>query len=618
MNILEDKYIVNRRTCTYDDIESLIDAFPGGMILTDTNGAIIDLNEPLARILLKTKEELIGAPAAIYLEETIAQSRLMKLEEVLRTKKPVTFIDYERKRWWKTTAIPVKDNKDHVLNIAGFIEDITDQKKQEQQKASDMEEYYKTIIEHSMDILTIINNEGKITYVSPSLSKLLGHDPEKRTNESMYKNIHPDDLSKLQMLFKRVKEHPNLTVNATFRVCNNEGTYRTLETIVTNELKNPLIKGLIIHARDVTDREQSRIELQNQKRYLETLMNSTSEIIFTIDSKQNIGIWNRAAEINTGIKRKDIQGKSIQTIPLFVNISELQEYIKDITLGKPVFLHQIVVKAHGYGKRLWDVSTSLVKKEGQPMGMIFVCKDITYKDESHGKLIPGMSYLISDTTLDPARDLFRSLLKQQWSGFYISRSNEKPEQLFTEITPHFAAITSNRTNDHTISNLEELHHQISTFIHSNKNVVILLDRIDYLVSLFSFHEALNTLYGLADLIKQEQGILLLRVNKLLFTPEQYAFLQEEFSKLPSKEIQYVHLQDDEFHVLEYICEQNQKNSLISQKHICQHFSISKVTAQKRLEELLTKGLIISKKQGRSKFLYVTDKGRELLQKHSIL
>lgn len=618
MYILEDMYIVNRKNCSYDDIESLIDSFPGGMILTDTNGVIIDLNEPLARILLKPKEQLIGTPAAVHLEENIAKSRYKKLEEVLKTKKPLTFIDYERKRWWKTTIIPVKDNKGHILNVAGFIEDITDQKKQEQQKISNMEEYYRTIIEHSMDILTIINGEGKITYVSPSLSTLLGHDPKMRTNESMDKNIHPEDLSKLQILFKRVKEHPDLTVNATFRVRNNEGTYRTLETIVTNELKNPLIKGLIIHARDVTEREQSRIELQNQKRYLETLMNSTSEIIFTIDSKLKIGIWNRAAEINTGIKRKDIHGKSIQTIPLFVNISELQEYIKDITLGKPVFLHQIVVKAHGYGKRLWDVSTSLVKKDDQPMEMIFVCKDITYKDESHGKLIPGMSYLISDTTLDPARDLFKSLLKQQWSGFCISRSNEKPEQLFPEISPHFAAITSDRTNDHTISNLDELHHQISTFIHSKKNVVILLDRIDYLVSLFSFHEVLNTLYGLADLIKQEQGILLLRVNKLLFTPEQYAFLQEEFSKLPSQEIQYVHLQDDEFHILEYIHEQNQKNSLTSQKHICQHYSISKVTAQKRLEELLTKGLIISKKQGRSKFLYVTDKGREILQKHSIL
>lgn len=615
---MEDKTITKTSSENCKHIESLIDSYPGGMILTDTKGVIIDLNEPLARILLKPKKELIGTPAASHLETQAAKSRLKKLEEVLKTKKPVTFIDYERKRWWKTIAIPVKDEKDRIVNIAGFIEDITDQKIEEQQKVSSMEEYYKTIIEHSMDILTIINAEGKITYVSPSLSQLLGHDPKKRTNESMDKNIHPEDSSKLEIIFKRIKEHPDLTVNATFRVRHNDGTYRTLETIVTNELKNPLIKGLIIHARDITEREKSRIEIQNQKRYLETVMNSTSEIIFTIDSKLRIGIWNRAAETNTGIKRREIQGKTIQNIQLFVNTSELEEYIKDVGLEKPVFLHQLVVKAKGYGKRLWDVSTSVVKKEDKTTELLFVCKDITYKDESHGKLIPGLSYLISDTTLDPARDLFKSLLKQQWAGFYISRSTEKPELLFPEITPHFAAICSNQTKDHTISSLEELYSQISTFIHSKKNVVILLDRIDYLVSLFSFHEVLNTLYSIADLIKQEQGILLLRVNKLLFTPEQYAFLQEEFNKLPAQEIQYVHLKDDEFYILQYVYEQNQKNSLVSQKHICNHYSISKVTAQKRLEQLLSKSLILSRKQGRSKFLHVTDKGREILQKHSIL
>jgi len=616
--ILEEWSIPKKTKNSYEDLELLIDSFPGAMIITDKNGIILDLNEPLAIILLKPKKDLIGTPAIDHLEDHAAKSRFEILQKVVQKKKPITFVDYERKRWWKTTAIPLMDNKGDVVKVAGYIEDITEEKEKEKKRLLNTEEYYQTLIEQSVDLISIVDETGQIKYHSPSLKRMLGYDPKERKNRSMREHIHSDDIEKLQIIFKRSLAHPDHTINANFRVKHKDGGYRNIETIINNQIDNPLIQGLIIHARDVTDRERSRVEIQNQKRYLETLMNSTSEIIFTIDKQQKIGIWNKAAELNTGVKQKDIQGKTLKQAAIFDNISEIEEYITDIGLSKPAFLPQIVVKGQGYGKRLWDVSPSVVKRDGSPTELVFVCKDITFKDESHGKLIPGVSYIISDTILDPTRDLFKSLLKQQWNGFYISRSNERPEQVFTDIIPHFSVISSDRSNKDNISNLNDLYEKISSFIRENEKPVILLDRIDYLVSLFSFHDVLNTLYRIADIIKQKQGLLLLRVNKLLFTPEQYAFLQEEFNKLPSREIQHVHLRDDEYSILQYIYEQNQKNSLISQKHICNQYSISKVTSQKRLEELLGKGLIISKKQGRSKFLYATEKGKELLQRHSIL
>ena len=153
---------------------------------------------------------------------------------------------------------------------------------------------------------------------------------------------------------------------------------------------------------------------------------------------------------------------------------------------------------------------------------------------------------------------------------------------------------------------------------TNNRAVILLDRIDYLVSLFSFSEVLNTLYKIIDIIKQQKGILLLRINKLPFTSEQYAFLNEEFNAIPSKELKNVGLEDVVYGILRHIWQQNTKNILVIQRDICTHFKISKITAQKRIEDLSTKELVISKKQGRSKYLYATDKGKELLQKHTII
>ena len=116
----------------------------------------------------------------------------------------------------------------------------------------------------------------------------------------------------------------------------------------------------------------------------------------------------------------------------------------------------------------------------------------------------------------------------------------------------------------------------------------------------------------------EKGILLLRVNQILFTPEHYAFLQEEFQRLPSREHTDVSLDTDVDNILQFIRGQNMKHSLVTQKLITTTFHISKVTAQRRIEDLVAKGLIISKKKGRSKYLYATETADEFFEKRRIL
>jgi PAS domain S-box-containing protein len=717
-------------------LELLIDSFPGAMIIVDKNGTILGLNKGLAQILSKPKEELIGTPAFIHIEKQIAKSRLTILHDVVTKKQSMTFIDYERKRWWKTTAIPLMAATGNVSRVAGYIQDITEEKENEQKKLLNQEKHYKALIEHSSDLITIVNAEGKGIYNSPSLKTLLGYDPAKRLNQNTSDNVHPEDVHLMEESFRKIASRPGATTKEMVRVRHKNGSYRYFETILSNQLNNPNIKGFIANSRDITEKEEAKQKYQTlvenindgvfvldkngyftyvnpaiekrsgftakqfsklhfndiilkeyhqsikrkfekifkgenvepyvvkyltrggidlfveinakplydgnkivsllgmsrdvtarekykknlleQKKYLESLMNSTSEIIFTIDKDNMIGIWNKAAEMNTGIKQKEIQGKTIQQLDLFDNNSEIEEYIKGIIDGKPSSLLQIVINTIKIGRRIWEVSSSVVKKEGISKEIIFVCRDITFKDEIHGKLVPGVSYLISDITIDSTRDLFKSLLHQQWNGYYITRTNEELEQVFHEKIPKYSAISSDQDNPNNINNLDELYINISKFVKINNRNVILLDRIDYLVSMFSFNEVLSTLYKIIDIIKQQQGILLLRTNKLLFTVEQYEFLKEELNKIPSKELENVGLEDAVYEILHYIWQQNTKNRVVTQKHVCAHCDISKITAQKRIEDLLTKGLVLSKKQGRSKHLHATDKGKELLQKHITL
>jgi len=116
----------------------------------------------------------------------------------------------------------------------------------------------------------------------------------------------------------------------------------------------------------------------------------------------------------------------------------------------------------------------------------------------------------------------------------------------------------------------------------------------------------------------KKGLFLLRVNRTLFSNEQFSFLHEEFSILPPQQKRDLYLEDMLYDLFIFIFKENENSSLVSHKTICDHFGIVKVTAHKRIESLLKKGLIISRKRGRSKFLYVTDKGKELLHQRKTI
>ena len=99
---------------------------------------------------------------------------------------------------------------------------------------------------------------------------------------------------------------------------------------------------------------------------------------------------------------------------------------------------------------------------------------------------------------------------------------------------------------------------------------------------------------------------------------QIAILEEELQRLPDQQIDDVQLEEALFEILDYIQIESRRNTLISYSRIGKRFSISRVTTQKRIESLLEKGLIFSKKQGRKKTLYITDKGKNLLFQRTII
>ena len=108
---------------------ALINAPTDSVILMDTQGVILALNETAAVRFGKTSADLIGVLADDLLPKKIAHSRRSLNSQVLERREMVRFEDEREGRLYDTVAYPILNDSGEVNKIAVIARDITDLKK---------------------------------------------------------------------------------------------------------------------------------------------------------------------------------------------------------------------------------------------------------------------------------------------------------------------------------------------------------------------------------------------------------------------------------------------------------------------------------------------------------
>src|SRR5215471_5735519 len=70
---------------------------------------------------------------------------------------------------------------------------------------AESEKLFQFVLQNNTDIITVFDRTGRILYQSPSISRVLGRDPQKRIGQNIFDSVivHPDDRkSKQDFLYK--------------------------------------------------------------------------------------------------------------------------------------------------------------------------------------------------------------------------------------------------------------------------------------------------------------------------------------------------------------------------------------------------------------------------------
>ena len=116
----------------------------------------------------------------------------------------------------------------------------------------------------------VTDPEGTISYLSPSVERVLGYTSEEMIGTNTAEYVHPDDLERAFGELKALLSRPGVYPEAVeTRVRHKDGSWRHLEGMATNLLDDPAVEGLVFNQRDVTDRVRAEEEARRLNRELE-------------------------------------------------------------------------------------------------------------------------------------------------------------------------------------------------------------------------------------------------------------------------------------------------------------------------------------------------------------
>src|SRR5215831_5551195 len=116
------------------------------------------------------------------------------------------------------------------------------------------EKYFRTLTENALDIVTVLSKESVFLYNSPSIERVLGHDPKNLTGKIAFDFVHADDLPRVWEGFATGLQHPERTIKLEFRFRHADGSWRYLEAVGQNRLGEE-IAAIVVNSRDITDRK---------------------------------------------------------------------------------------------------------------------------------------------------------------------------------------------------------------------------------------------------------------------------------------------------------------------------------------------------------------------------
>lgn len=192
--------------------------------------------------------------------------------------------------WVEITMNPLHDEAGRIKGIMGITRDISERKRAEE-KLNESEKRYRLLAENARDVIWVLDENLRYTYVSPSVSRLRGYTADEVMSQTIDQVLSSDsyqlamDIFAYELEIERSgrKHGPEWSMALELEMICRDGSTVWTEvniSLIYDDAGNPT--GILGLTRDISERKKAEEELKRHRDDLEDLVKArTSELIRT-------------------------------------------------------------------------------------------------------------------------------------------------------------------------------------------------------------------------------------------------------------------------------------------------------------------------------------------------
>jgi PAS domain S-box-containing protein len=247
-------------------LQAITDHSMDAIVTIDADSRIRFANPAVERLFGYPPAELEGEPLATLMPERKRDAHREALERYCETG--------ERSIDWSAVEFPGTHRDGHEIPLSisfgefeedgerrfvGIIRDVTER------------ERHRAFVEQSSDIVTALDANGRFQYASPSVERILGHDPAEMVGEYSFSYVHSEDRERVVEAFARSVTGEDRNPTVEYRLKDADGGYLWVESVGSNRLDEYGVSGFVINTRDISDRKRREEKLSRLREWTRDL-----------------------------------------------------------------------------------------------------------------------------------------------------------------------------------------------------------------------------------------------------------------------------------------------------------------------------------------------------------
>ncbi|HEV2311133.1 MAG TPA: EAL domain-containing protein, partial [Acidimicrobiia bacterium] len=323
-----------------------------------------------------------------------------------------------------------------VRGIVVNARDISERKgAEEAMRAS--QERFRSLVQHASEFVLVYSADQCISYASPAVGRFVGCDTGALIGTDQSDLLHPDDRDRFVAGLTNLADGGGRTGSFLARLRRYDGEYRSLEVVATNLLDNPSVAGVVVNARDVTDRLQAEWALRESEERFRSAFEFAPIGMALADQAGRILRCNEALAHMLGRSEADVTSVTIRDITHPDDWDDNDQKIHQLFAGERRGYKLEKRYLHADGHTIWaSVSVSAVRDaNGLPRYMIGQIEDITERKAIGERLVHQAIH--DPLTGLPNRLLFMDRLRELMRR--ANRRRHRVAVLFVDLD-HFKVI----------------------------------------------------------------------------------------------------------------------------------------------------------------------------------